>query len=128
MKIGNIVLPQLPKGTRAGRDYLSVSQLAERWECAESVVRDAIQNGLPAVAHDGVAYVPLKEVAWHEWKEHEWNGGASASGGGASPSSGTTQTGDDTDAPFAQIVEITLTLKRRDGSAITSKYVRDPGT
>lgn len=128
MKIGNIILPQLPKGASVARHYLSVSQLAERWECAESVVRNVIQNGLPAYDCDGVAYVPLKEVAWHEWKEHEWNGGASASGGGASPSSGTTQTGDDTDAPFAQIVEITLTLKRRDGSAITSKFLRDPGS
>lgn len=128
MKIGNIALPVAPRGVQSSRLYLSVQQLAERWECTAETVHKAIKSGLPAVARDGVAYVPLKEVAWHEWKEHEWNGGASASGGGASRSSGTTQTGDDTDAPFGQIVEITLTLRRRDGSAITSKFLRDPGT
>lgn len=109
-------------------NYLSVAQLAGRWECAESVVLSAIRGGLPAYVRGNVVYVPLKEVAWHEWKEHVWNGGPSAAGEAALRSSGTTQTGDDTAAPFAQIVEITLTLKRRDGSAITSKYVRDPGT
>lgn len=108
--------------------YLSVSQLAGRWECTESVILKAIRAGLPAYVRGDVVYVPLKEVAWHEWKEHVWNGGPSAAGGAASRSSGTTSRGADTDAPFAQIVEITLTLRRRDGSAITSKYVRDPGT
>lgn len=126
MKIGNIVLPQLPKGTRAGRDYLSVSQLAERWECTIETVHKAIKNGLPAVARDGVAYVPRAEVVWHETSGSV--AGRSGSGGGASRSSGTTRKARGTDAPFGQIVEITLTLKRRDGSAITSKYVRDPGT
>lgn len=126
MKIGNIVLPVAPRGVQSSKAFLTVQQLAERWECTVETVHKAIKNGLPAVARDGVAYVPRAEVVWHETSGSV--AGRSGSGGGASRSSGTTRKAKGTDAPFAQIVEITLTLKRRDGSAITSKYVRDPGT
>lgn len=124
MKIGNLVIPKMPRGQHPdGRYWLTIEQVAERWECTPAVVRKAVRHGLPAYGHEGVVYVPLAEVVQCESK-----GGVSASGAAGTRSSGTTARGDDTAAPFGQIVEITLTLKRRDGSQIKSTFVRDPGT
>lgn len=107
-----------------GDDFLTVGQLARRWQCTPAVVRAAIKNGLSAkrVGRETV-------VAAHEVDLWEAATGIGGSRGGADdgPSRGTS-TASVGDIRFGNLSEIVLILRRKDGSEIRSVYLRDPGS